>query len=125
MEYPIGINPIQTGVRQYVQAQVFPNPVPNNGTAQITYSLPPQLSFGVVELYDLQGQKVRYQVLPAGGSSLTPSPQTQSPLNPLKGTFTQILDLSGLPSGMYVWRLAFPGGYERHESTGKILVSEK
>jgi len=46
--------------------------------------------------------------LPAGGSP-----------------FTQTLDLSGLPSGMYVWRLAFPGGYERYEVGGKILVSEK
>ncbi|HRK25646.1 MAG TPA: hypothetical protein PK239_00020 [Chitinophagales bacterium] len=39
-----------------------------------------------------------------------------------QGTFTQTLDLSGLPSGMYVWRLALPGGYEQHEASGKLVL---
>jgi len=60
----------------------------------------------VWELYDVQGQKVRYQVLPAGSS---PSQ-------------IQTLDLSGLPSGMYVWRLALPGGYGQYEASGKLVV---
>jgi len=92
-----------------VQAHITPNPTQNH-TAQITYSLPPQLSFAVWELYDMQGKKVRYQVLPAG--SLPP--------NPLQGTFTQTLDLSGLPSGVYLWRVAVPGGYEG--VSGKLVV---
>jgi len=88
-------------------AAVYPNPVPvGSGEAQLSYTLPPQLPFGVWELYDVQGQKVRYQVLPAGSS---PSQ-------------IQTLDLSGLPSGMYVWRLALPGGYEQYEASGKLVV---
>ncbi|QQS30127.1 MAG: T9SS type A sorting domain-containing protein [Sphingobacteriales bacterium] len=102
IEYPIGINPVSL-TEPISPTQVYPNPA--KGSTTITYSLPPQLPFGVLELYDLQGQKVRYQVLPAGGSP-----------------FTQTLDLSGLPSGMYVWRLAFPGGYERYEVDGKLVV---
>ncbi|HRK27454.1 MAG TPA: hypothetical protein PK239_09205 [Chitinophagales bacterium] len=39
-----------------------------------------------------------------------------------QGTFTQTLDLSGLSAGMYVWRLALPGGYEQHEASGKLVV---
>ncbi|HRK28236.1 MAG TPA: T9SS type A sorting domain-containing protein, partial [Chitinophagales bacterium] len=35
---------------------------------------------------------------------------------------TQSLDLSGLPAGMYVWRLALPGGYEQYEASGKLVV---
>ncbi len=88
-------------------ATVYPNPVPaGSSTAQLSYTLPPQLPFGVWELYDVQGQKVRYQVLPAGSS---PSQ-------------IQTLDLSGLPAGMYVWRLALPGGYEQYEASGKIVL---
>ncbi len=89
-----------------IQAQMYPNPA--QGSTTISYSLPPQLPFGVVELYDLQGQKVRYQVLPAGGSS----------------PFTQTIDLSGLSAGVYVWRLAMSGGYERFEANGKIIVND-
>ena len=87
-----------------IQAQMYPNPA--QGSTTISYSLPPQLPFGVVELYDLQGQKVQYWILPAGGSP----------------PFTQTLDLSGLPSGVYVWRLVLPGGYERFEASGKLVV---
>ncbi|QQS30288.1 MAG: T9SS type A sorting domain-containing protein [Sphingobacteriales bacterium] len=110
--YTVSTSPPNTPTTSSVT--LHPNPA--RGSTTIYYSLPPQLPFGVVELYDLQGQKVRYQVLPAGSSSL--------PLNPLKGTFTQTLDLSGLPSGMYVWRLSFPGGYERYEASGKIIVND-
>ena len=85
---------------------LFPNPA--KGSTTISYSLPPQLPFAVVEFYDLQGQKVLYQVLPANVSS----------------PFTQTIDLSGLASGVYVWRLAMPGGYERYEASGKIVVSD-
>lgn len=92
------------------RATLFPNPAQVSTT--ISYSLPTQLPFGVVELYDLQGQKVRYWVLPAGGAAL----------NPLNGTFTQTLDLEGLSAGMYVWRLVLPGGYERFEASGKLVV---
>ncbi|HRI27510.1 MAG TPA: hypothetical protein PK239_16460 [Chitinophagales bacterium] len=35
---------------------------------------------------------------------------------------TQTLDLSGLPAGMYVWRLALPGGYGQYEVSGKLVV---
>lgn len=104
--YPVGIAPTPQGSKP-TPAAIYPNPVPvGSSTAQISYTLPPQLPFGVWELYDVQGQKVRYQVLPAGSS---PSQ-------------TQTLDLSGLPAGMYVWRLALPGGYEQHEASGKLIV---
>ncbi len=93
-------------VAQINPATLYPNPA--KGSTTITYTLPAQLPFAVVEFYDLQGQKVLYQVLPAGGSS----------------PFTQTIDLSGLASGVYVWRLAMPGGYERHEASGKIVVSD-
>ncbi|OWY19018.1 T9SS C-terminal target domain-containing protein [Sphingobacteriales bacterium UPWRP_1] len=109
------ITPPPTTCKPPVQthATVYPNPVPAGiGTAQISYSLPLQLPFGVWELYNVQGQKVRYQVLSAGGV----------PLNPLKGTFNASLDLEGISPGMYVWCLSLPGGYEQYEASGKLVV---
>jgi len=102
-------------VAQNNPTTLFPNPA--KGSTTITYTLPAQLPFAVVEFYDLQGQKVLYQVLPAGGS-----PLNQLPLNPLKGSCTQTVDLSGLAAGVYIWRLALPGGYEQYEASGKLVV---
>ncbi|OWY16754.1 T9SS C-terminal target domain-containing protein [Sphingobacteriales bacterium UPWRP_1] len=112
--YPLSTTPAR--FEPSPQATLYPNPA--KGSTTITYSLPPQLPFAVLELYDLQGQKVQYWVLPAGGSS----PLNQLPLNPLKGTFTQTIDLSGIAAGVYVWRMAVPGGYERYEASGKLVV---
>ncbi|OWY24948.1 hypothetical protein C7N43_28855, partial [Sphingobacteriales bacterium UPWRP_1] len=82
------------GGEQTNQATLYPNPA--RGSTQITCTLPPQLPFGVLELYNLQGQKVRYWVLQP---SLYPSQREG---------ITQTLDLEGIAPGMYVWRLALP-----------------
>ncbi|OWY23985.1 T9SS C-terminal target domain-containing protein [Sphingobacteriales bacterium UPWRP_1] len=91
-----------------VEITCYPNPVQHSAT--ITYFLPPQLPFGVAELYDLQGQKVLYWALQP---SLNPSQREE---------ITQTLNLEGIPAGMYIWRLALPGGYERYEASGKLVV---
>ncbi|OWY24121.1 T9SS C-terminal target domain-containing protein [Sphingobacteriales bacterium UPWRP_1] len=103
--YPIGI---ATSHTQAAQTTLHPNPA--KGSTTITYSLPPQLPFVVLELYNLQGEKVRYWVLQP---SLYPSQREG---------ISQALDLAGIPPGMYVWRLALPGGYEQYEASGKLVV---
>jgi len=90
------------------RAEVYPNPA--KGSATITYTLPPQLPFAVLELYNLQGEKVRYWVL-------QPSPNPSQ-----REEITQTLNLEGILPGMYVWRLALPGGYEQYEVSGKVVV---
>ncbi|PSJ72720.1 hypothetical protein C7N43_32760 [Sphingobacteriales bacterium UPWRP_1] len=110
--YPLQITPplIEGGQggEQTMQAQIYPNPA--KGSTTITCTLPPQLPFGVAELYNLQGEKVRYWVL-------------QPSINPFrKEGITQNLDLEGIAPGMYVWRLALPGGYEQYEASGKMVV---
>ncbi len=64
--------PPHIDVAQTNPTTLYPNPA--KGSTTITYTLPAQLPFAVIEFYDLQGQKVLYQVLPAGGSSPLPKP---------------------------------------------------
>jgi hypothetical protein len=104
----VGIAPQKETEATEVEVSCHPNPA--RGNTQITCTLPPQLPFGVVELYNLQGQKVRYWVLQP---SLNPSQREE---------ITQTLNLEGIPAGMCIWRLALPGGYERYEASGKLVV---
>ncbi len=89
-----------------IQAQMYPNPA--QGSTTISLFPTPSVTFWgsrVVRFTRTEGA-----VLDFTGRRFTPTCNT--------------LDLSGLPSGVYVWRLSLPGGYERYEESGKIIVND-
>ena len=77
---------------------IFPNPA--HEVAQLHYRLPPGEAFAVLELYDPSGKKVSHRILPAYGNKAQ-------------------LDVSGLPSGIYLYSLITA---DKTLATGKLAV---
>jgi len=83
----------------YTLSQSYPNPT--NGIAVIAFGVPVSASLSM-ELYNVLGERIG--VIAAG------------PYDP--GRYTVTVDVSGLPSGVYLYRLTAPG----FDSMKKILV---
>lgn len=79
--------------------QVYPNPTNNNFT--LSYQLPPNIAFGVLELYNTLGQKVLYKQAPQALTKISVS-------------------VAHLPAGVYLYRFVTING---EAASGKIIVS--
>jgi hypothetical protein len=77
---------------------VSPNPANNNFT--LSYQLPPNIAFGVLELYNTLGQKVLYKQ----------APQTRTEIS---------VSVAQLPAGVYLYRFVTING---EAASGKIVV---
>ncbi len=76
---------------------------PNPATSQtlLKYQLPPNIAFGVVELFNQQGQKVHHQLLP-------------------QATTQQTIQLGHLGAGVYVYKVVVVGG--KVLRSGKLVI---
>ncbi len=79
--------------------QVYPNPTNNNFT--LSYQLPPNIAFGVLELYNTLGQKVLYKQAPQALTKISVS-------------------VAHLPAGVYLYRFVTINGVV---ASGEIIVS--
>jgi hypothetical protein len=79
--------------------QVYPNPTNNNFT--LSYQLPPNIAFGVLELYNTLGQKVLYKQAPQALTKISVS-------------------VAHLPASVYLYRFVTING---EVATGEIIVS--
>ncbi len=93
----VGIENLENSLPAF-SFKLYPNPV-TNGQLRVEYDLPKE---GRLELYDLQGRIMRYWILDIGEDN-------------------EVLDIEGLESGMYLYRLVSEG---RTLKSGKLMVED-